>query len=584
MWQIFLSLSIVFMGMGIARIVIARNRANLRISPVNFLMIMTFIADTLMFIPMYYNFFGNEEGFSLFFKTAFVSLHNAIRLFIVDCDFEMVKEAVPRADYVLYYAYTCYAAIMFLLSPILTFSFIFSFFRNVSAHRKYIASYSKDVYIFSEVNEKNIKLASSIKNKFNAVAIVFTNLAKDDEIRYEQCKEIGAIVFREDIQMLNFMFHSKKKKINFLLFGDDEALNIEQGIAIINKYNKRKNTNVYVLSDDIEGELSLNAVSSGEIKVRRIGNIRTMIYSVLQDKGKELFDGAIIDKDGKNRYISAVIVGLGKYGSEMTRTLAWFCQMDGYKAEINVFDINTDAESIFSDTCPELMDEKYNNHFEDKGEAQYKICIHSGINVNMVQFQNEIKKINNATYVFVALGDDELTIKTSIKLRMIFEQMGIKTKIQAVVENSDRKKALQDIKNYSGQSYDIECIGSANDIYSYDNIFNSKLEQEALKRHLKWGKEEDFWKYEYNYRSSMASALHGRMKIHCNIPGIEKVAYERNEEELWNIRYLEHRRWNAYMRSEGYVYSPQRNNLAKTHNCLVTFDALSQKDKEKDDD
>lgn len=187
-------------------------------------------------------------------------------------------------------------------------------------------------------------------------------------------------------------------------------------------------------------------------------------------------------------------------------------------------------------------------------------------------------------YVFVALGNDELNIKTSIKLRMIFEQMGIKPKIQAVVENSNRKKALHDIKNYSGQPYDVECIGSADDIYSYDNIFNSELEQEALQRHLKWGQEEDFWKYEYNYRSSMASALHRRMKIHCSIPGIEKVPSERNEKELWNLRYLEHRRWNAYMRSEGYIYAPQRNNLAKTHHCLVTFDVLSQKDKEKDDD
>lgn len=584
MWQIFLSLSIVFAAMGIAYIVIAKNRANLRISIVNFLLLTIFVADTLIFIPMYHEFFGNEGGFSLFFKTVFVSLHNAIRLFIVDCDFEMVKETVPSSNHLLYYAYTCYAAILFLLSPILTFSFIFSFFRNVSAHRKYMASYNKEVYIFSEVNEKNIKLASSIKEKFNDSAIVFTNLKKDDEMSYERVKKIGAIVFEENIQALRFMFHSRKKKIHFLLFGNDEALNIEQGIAIISKYNKRKNTNVYVLSDGIEGEISLNAVSAGEIKVRRIGNVRTMIYSVLQDNGEELFDGAMIGKDGKNRDISAVIVGLGKYGSEMTRTLAWFCQMDGYKAEINAFDENPEAENIFSDTCPELMDEKYNNHFEDIGEAQYKICIHSGINVNTIQFQNEIKKINNATYVFVALGDDELNIRTSIKLRMLFEQMGIKPKIQAVVENSDRKKALQDIKNYSGQPYDIECIGSADDIYSYDNIFHSELEQEALKRHLKWGQEEDFWKYEYNYRSSMASAMHRRMKIHCNIPGIEKVPRDRNEKELWDLRYLEHRRWNAYMRSEGYVYAPKRNNLAKTHHCLVTFDALSQKDKEKDDD
>ena len=52
---------------------------------------------------------------------------------------------------------------------------------------------------------------------------------------------------------------------------------------------------------------------------------------------------------------------------------------------------------------------------------------------------------------------------------------------------------------------------------------------------------------------------------------------------------LEHNRWNAYMRSEGYVYggTPEpegRNDLAKMHNCLVRFELLSPEDKAKDDD
>ena len=38
------------------------------------------------------------------------------------------------------------------------------------------------------------------------------------------------------------------------------------------------------------------------------------------------------------------------------------------------------------------------------------------------------------------------------------------------------------------------------------------------------------------------------------------------------------------MRSEGYSFAEKRNNLAKTHNCLVTFDALTPEEKAKDDD
>lgn len=583
MWQAFLSLSVIFTVIGAAYIFVARNKAEVRIAPVTFLLCAVFIANTLMFIPLYYDFFGNDENFSLLFKTIVVSIHNAIRLFIVDCDFEMVRDMVPDTSRLLYYIYTCHAAILFLISPILTFGFIFSFFRNVSAHRRYAVNFRKDVYIFSEVNEKTVELASSIKNRFNDSVIVFTNFSEENG-ELDRLKKVKAITFKKDICSLNFMFHSRKKSINFMLLGNDEAVNTEYALEIIRKYNKRKNTQVYVLSDDVEGELLLNSVAAGEIKVRRIGSALTMIYSILQDKGKELFDDAIPDKDGKSKCISAVIVGMGTYGSEMVRTLAWFCQMDGYKAEINAFDRNPDAENIFSDICPELMDEKHNNKFDDHGEAQYKICIHSGINADTIQFQREIRKINNATYVFIALGDDELNIRTGIKLRMIFEQIGINPKIRAVVENPEKKKSLCDMKNHSGQAYDVEYVGSADKIYSYDNIFNSELEQEALARHLHWGEEEDFWKYEYNYRSSMASALHKRMKIHCNIPGAEKAPQERSQRELWDLRYLEHRRWNAYMRSEGYIYAPKRNNLAKTHNCLVTFDMLSQKDKEKDDD
>ena len=50
---------------------------------------------------------------------------------------------------------------------------------------------------------------------------------------------------------------------------------------------------------------------------------------------------------------------------------------------------------------------------------------------------------------------------------------------------------------------------------------------------------------------------------------------------------LEHRRWNAYMRSEGFIYSgsvdkASRNDLAKMHNDLVPFERLDEEEKRKD--
>ena len=59
------------------------------------------------------------------------------------------------------------------------------------------------------------------------------------------------------------------------------------------------------------------------------------------------------------------------------------------------------------------------------------------------------------------------------------------------------------------------------------------------------------------------------------------------EEQQAKIMLLEHRRWNAYMRSEGYIYSgdlnsDSRNDLGKMHNNLVSYYKLTDIDKNKD--
>ena len=118
---------------------------------------------------------------------------------------------------------------------------------------------------------------------------------------------------------------------------------------------------------------------------------------------------------------------------------------------------------------------------------------------------------------------------------------------------------------------------------------NSELESAALERHKKWGEEADFWRFDYNYNSSVASVIHRKIKILCGMVGAEKILSERTEKEKIALRILEHRRWNAYVRSEGYIYSgttdkSSRNDMAKMHNCLVAFDKLPPEEQIKDDD
>ena len=172
-------------------------------------------------------------------------------------------------------------------------------------------------------------------------------------------------------------------------------------------------------------------------------------------------------------------------------------------------------------------------------------------------------------------------------MRMYFERMKMDPVIHSIIYNSQQKQVLGGLKNYRGQKYRIEFIGDIDSSYTEAVIIDSALENDALRRHLKWGNEEEFWGYEYNYRSSIASAIHMRARIKCGIPGADKKESELTDEERKIIETLEHRRWNAYMRSEGYIYSgsnekSSRNDLAKMHNDLVCFESLSEDEKRKD--
>ena len=93
-------------------------------------------------------------------------------------------------------------------------------------------------------------------------------------------------------------------------------------------------------------------------------------------------------------------------------------------------------------------------------------------------------------------------------------------------------------------------------------MINSDLVAEALKRHLNWGNEEEFWRYEYNFRSSIASAIHKRARMGCSAVDLSVTD---------KIIDLEHCRWNAYMRSIGYSYSGSRPQETTLDGCTMTL-------------
>lgn len=552
-----------------------------------------FVLAVILCIPPNAAIYAGEE--TVVIKTIVIAFQKAIRVFGADGMYEEVFANIGAAPGGIANAYVTLVLAVQFLAPLLTFSFVLSFFKNVSARIRYAFSYFRDVYIFSELNQKSFILAADILKHHKGAQIVFADVfVKDDEEMSElvQCaREIGAICFKKDIATISFGFHSETSQMYFFAIGDDEMENVNHALKLIGDYNMRKETHLYIFSDGVEGELLLAGKEKGFMKVRRMNEVRSLVSRILYEEGGRIFESAVSMENSEEKQISAVIVGMGSHGTEMLKSLTWYCQMDGYHLKINAFDKEELAEERFTALCPELMSADYNG-VSIPGEAEYTITVHAACDVTTQEFAEKIAKIQDATYVFISLGSDEANIQAATNLRMRFERVGAKPVIHAVISSQEAKEALRTVRNSAGQAYNIEFVGDMESAYLEKVVMDSEIEEDAFARHKAYcngdpDKEEDFWRYEYCYRSSMASAIHSVARKKCHIPGADKKENELTDKEREILESLEHRRWNAYMRSEGYVYSgspdkSSRNDLAKMHHDLVVYSALDPDEKRKD--
>lgn len=580
-------------------------------TPSRVLAVGVFFSGWFLFFPYYF-----ESAFSIIsfparvWDSIWVSAHHTIRLFVIDTDFTEILEATSACG-VEFYAVL--GSVLFIFAPLMTFGVILSFFKNFSAYRRYLMRPKADTYVFSELNAKALTLARDIKNNHNSAIVIFADVFEQDNEEsfeiVEQAKELGALCFKKDMLSLNLRFHSKKSKLLFFAIAEDSNLrevrrelsasgsataeeeNLKQvyGLATNKFYANRENTFVYVFSTGTQGELLISNLPENKLQIRRVDDIRSLVVRNLYEDGRQLFDHAVEEEDGV-KCIRAFVVGTGGHGGEMIKALSWYCQLEGYRISIDAFDLDADAEERFAFGCPDLMSKENNGVYLD-GEAQYKITFHTGLSVDSIAFNSAIASLPVPTYVFVSLGSDERNVRTAVALRRLFRQLHAPHDpvIHAIVYNSTSKHIFEDAKDPKGKPYGIHFVGDLEDLYSERVIINQELEQEALRTHMQYDGStvDSFYRYEYNYRSSMASALHRELRIAMGLLDPNVPLEKMSEKEQARLETIEHRRWNAYMRSEGFVYSgspdkSSRDDLAKMHHNLVPFEMLSEEDKRKD--
>ena len=500
------------------------------LSPIILYTIGVFLAVLMMFLPIYY-FQYSFGDFYTFLRPLLLAVHNTMRVFILDGEFDIVRDAMQSLPTAVRVVLSTHAAILYVLAPIMTFGNVLSLFQNFQAELRYRYSCrNRPLYIMSELNRKSLMLARDImetKSKEKPV-VVFTDVypQKNEESSelYSAAGAIHAICLSRDVSDLDIF--RKKGNVEIFLLGSDESENVGQAVKIIerlNHYQKKQNVKLFVFALADSSAYTLESQRYNKLldaacehgfapntfKLRRINEIHLLAQRTVPKM--ELFQRS------RNGVISVMLAGMGKFGMEFFKMLIWYCQVIGYKLEINIFvrrkpdsNGNGGISAVLRRNFPELMQK---NPCSTDGDANYDIKCYEGVDFETDTFERilaaggpDAERLLRTTHIVVALGKDETDIEISVYLRRIFDQykhvvadpyIQVEDEdpaIYAVVYHEQMSTLVHENDASCGQflinqkeiPYHIQFIGSIYQQYTYHNICDSDLEQAAYAHHISW--------------------------------------------------------------------------------------------------
>lgn len=227
-----------------------------------------------------------------------------------------------------------------------------------------------------------------------------------------------------------------------------------------------------------------------------------------------------------NDVIKVCIIGSDPFCEEYLKAAVWSTQRDGFRLAVDLFTSQSETERLGS-LYPELF---HTDGLSDSGEIFYDIRLLGGV--------------PRAEYGFV------------LTTGAVCVQASANAALSVVISDGAEKEAPVPKTVYF----------SPEELCDERFFTQNGLEKQALSlfRSFK-NSERNFYENEFCYRSSVAAAMFWDIRRR---QGESIEVCERNMK-------LEHRRWNAFTRTEGYRYGAARSDTEKTHPCLVAWNMLS---------
>ncbi|MBQ4333373.1 MAG: hypothetical protein IJC33_06325 [Clostridia bacterium] len=438
----------------------------------------------------------------------------------------------------------------------------------------------KPCAVFESTHEVLLKKAATIRSRSPKTELVFFGVSPTDREFARFAQQYAVTAYEGDWQSTELDDRYKGYDINLYYPRDEKDESGKTKTVAVSKGLGYRNNHLIAQWQE------------EPLKIRFIDEIALFCNN-------HLFEHPLYDLPAGRKDISVLLVGCGRLGMQMLKSVLWCGQIKGYTLKVRVLDKKAiRIEKEFRAQCPEM------DHYDVAFEYA---------NVENNDFEAKIQAHADATFICVATGSDELNVSTAETIHSILRRKYIEDTppIFARVRKSKIAKNFEEKGSYLDER-NISLFGTAKSIYANKALFHSDLENLALAVHLcyNWALDQpkdsfaykkalyDYCTSEYARRSSMAAALHIGAKIRG--AGITTAGPIPTEEELSEfVRALEdkglelalteneHKRWNAFMRSEGFrkaafeevkQYAPytrtHKDEVAKWHPCIVPWAEL----------
>ena len=480
--------------------------------------------------------------------------------------------------------------------------------------------------------------------------IIFTDAYPDSSSEstselFERAKAIRAICLKTDIKHLPVQ---KSKLVFYFLIDEDEHANFESVNDLLNEQGSvllwpkssgsgdSAATTIIVLC---QSDYSVNLINNilrkkegmtSQVLVRPIRDYSNMAMNLVREIPLFTALGDRVETEQEHIGISeyvlepkknfhVTLVGSGSIAEEIFKTVYWCGQMAGFQLYLHVISKTAkDMKDRIRHDCPDLFRScdpqddilKLYAHCEgSKYAPPYAICkdFIDTIDAEFIQdYPNEI--ITDTDYFIVALGSDEKNIHIAtliseeIQRRHLEDGKNTHPVIVPIVFDNQLACTLKNITPGKYEPYYLP-YGTTGERFSFQNIFMADVSDQSQRSGELYSisKQKERVEDEYRYWSNITKTIHAPYKLfslskYLNIPlswelgkrlQHSRISVDKDDENDMILSWMEHRRWNAYLRSCGFT-SPKDTQLAriaagtenhthknislKLHSCLVEAD------------